>query len=665
MEPNSNQQVTPLVGLLRSIVMVVLALTGYVWVNASLSGSDERQILSIGLMLLGGLGILGVAISLLTLAVSQAAIGLQSLSTTALKILRFYAFQKGSAFLIAIVVFGIGVLLFVQMSSGLWMYAVLLFVCVTFATLPDTHAWLVESNWYYRIFRSGTNPDAEFAQSYHLRRVSKPFEETSRGDHGYCADALFVGTSTRESSIKPLDIWDDGCVSEIVFATTGAGKFVTDIAPRLVTYMGSAVYCSVKPELADFGLGRNVDLSHEFAAELRAAGKDPGVDPREITSVKSGKPRFRSMLVDPYRQSVYGERGLDCSYTFFEDIPESNPDVAIPRAQALAWSLIEEKVDSNADPFFEEAPRSVVFSAIGHVKTRFPVELQNLPTMADFLMGKDPRSGGASEEQFRKNLLAMASNPSWGGTIASGAARMLQAGSKSFGSINFEIGNKLSWCQEPSMRRHLSGANRFSYEEVGNEQFPLSVFIIPGRVAPKASAGFMKCHAAMSLAVFKTRLQRPRIPVLWLGDEFRQYGGGIGLAENALVLRDNRIRLVPYLQDVASAKKALGEHEFEELMSASSIRFYGVGTYTTAELVSQMLGNRWLDGREIPLADPQTIMRELSVRSDLQYVVPYSGPPVLRLHRRGFKTIRTKEGTVYQGLPLQGYYDEHLSQFQN
>ncbi len=55
-------------------------------------------------------------------------------------------------------------------------------------------------------------------------------------------------------------------------------------------------------------------------------------------------------------------------------------------------------------------------------------------------------------------------------------------------------------------------------------------------------------------------------------------------------------------------------------------------------------------------------MRELDVTSNLQYVLPYAGPP-MRLERRGYKTIRTKDGLYLRGLPLDGLYDEGLSRY--
>ena len=661
----SQTQETEFSRLVKATLLAIGFATAAYWVRGNYQYSEEMQLLSLVLYVFAAFAFLGATVSLLTISASQVLLGTQHLSEKLFRLLRFYVFQKGFAIVGACSILVLGFILVTYLSPNPIAYFLILTVSFITAVFPDAHARIVESNWYYRMFRSGTTPDSEFAQAYHLRKYAKPFEDMFVEGYGYCADTLFIGSSTREASVKPLDIWDSSSVSEIVFATTGAGKFVTDIAPRICTYMGSGIYSTIKPEFADFGTGVNVDVSTSFARELREAGLDPGVDPRKWTTVATPKPRFRTMVLDPLHQSVAAANGQDCSYSFFVDIPRNNPSVAIPRAQALALALIEEKGSTNSDPFFEKAPRALVLSAIGYVANRFPPELQNLPAMADFLMGKNPRTGGACEKQFRKNLEAMAACGDWSGLIASGAARMLQAGAKSFGSINYEVGNALSFCQEPAMRKHLAGQSRFSYEEVGDDKFPLSIFIIPDRVATKASAGFMRCHAAMSLAVFKTRLQRPNIPIIYIGDEFRQYGKGIGLAEASLVLRDNRVKLCLYFHDVASAILTLGEHEFEEFMATSSKRFYGVGTYGTAELISKILGNRWLDDREIPLADPQTIMRELSVRTDLQYVLPYAGPPVMRLHRRGFKTIKTSDGATYRGLPLEGLYDEQVSRFKN
>ena len=459
-----------------------------------------------------------------------------------------------------------------------------------------------------------------------------------------------------------LDIWNNDVAPEFVAASIGAGKFATDLAIKMLTYNGSGLYCSVKPELADFALGRNVSNDRNFQNEIRAAGLRPGVDPKGITKARYRKPRFRSFVVDPYQQSVYGEKH-DCPYTFIPDLPV-DPNVGIPRAMALAEAFVPDKKSSNADPFFTQTPRSLIFAGLGHVRTKFPAELQTLPAMADFLTGKLPGGKGYSAEQFQKNLQMMMNNPAWGGIIAATAAKVSVLGEKSFGAINAEVGNALGWVMEPAMRRHLSSPiSYFSYEEMGDDKFPVSIFLIPGRVALSSTSGFMRAHVAMFTAVMKTKTKRPSLPIVAAFDESRQYSAGTGAAESALVLRDNRVKQIHYFQTIVSARECWGEHQLTEYLSAATARYYGIRTFEDADWITRSFGLRTDGGQTFNLVDPQTVLRELAVSSDLQYVLPFGGTPPMRLHRRAFKTIRTGEGAVYRGLPLDGHHDDGLSRF--
>lgn len=460
--------------------------------------------------------------------------------------------------------------------------------------------------------------------------------------------------------MRRLDTWNSDPAGELVTAATGAGKFASDASIRICTYMGSQIWVSVKPELADFGLGRNVDTSPAFLSEVRQAGLEPGVIPTGISSVRYQKPRFRSLLFDAFSESVYGKSGMGSRYNPLADIPAGNPDVGPSRTKALCRALIDSKENSSTDNFFMYAPMATLYAGIGHIMTKCESQLHSLPIVVDFLMGKDYKTGGASPEQFQKNLTAMMNNPAWGGTIAGAASRLKQSGEKTFGSVNYEIGNNLDWMQTESMRRHLSGPSQFSYEDLGNDKFPLVIWIVPSPDDIESARRYMRMHVAMMIAVRKRTPKKklPKVPIAACFDEARQYIGPES-AEASMVLRSAKVKQIQYWQTAGSAKATLGDSAFKEFVSQSTLRMYGVREIEDAEWVSRVLGTRTdRDGSYYPLADPQTVMRELSIPSNLQYVLPYGSHAVMRLERRGFKSIRTREGLRLRGLPLEGHYDE-------
>ena len=460
--------------------------------------------------------------------------------------------------------------------------------------------------------------------------------------------------------MKSVDVWNDDCAPMFCSASSGAGKFVSDISIMTATYMGSALWATVKEEIANFSVGRNVDMSPRFRAELLNKGLDPGVDPSGQTTVRKVKPRFRSFLVDPYHQTPYAQSGQDCSYTFMDEMSDQ-PEAGIPYALALAEAAFPDKEGASTDPFFTMTPRSLFAGGFGHAKTQFPPELQNLPAVADFLMGKVPGSGAYSPEQFRKNLVSMMSNPSWGGFIASTASKIAQLSDRTFGACIAELGNGLQWVMEPAMRKHLTGVNRFKYADMGDDRFPMTVFVIPSRIASSSSEAFMRAHIAAFIAARKPINELPTLPIVAGFDEAAQYLHGAAgrlAAKASLVLRSSKVKQIQYWQSPESARRSLGEASFNEYIAQATLRFYGVRTIEDARWISEILGERTTSDGVFPLASPQTILRELAITSPLQYVLPYSGPPVQRLLRRGYKTIRTNEGLYLKGLPLDGHYDE-------
>ena len=641
--------------VIRSAAVCIVCGLGYRFIDENYT-SDEARLGSLFLAFIAVVTAIACGFALVMLVIGVAVQGVAHVFQHVAGAFDFYGIRKAFAVTLGALVAAGGIA--GTMAYDVRLVPLPLILGLTISKLPDFWAALIESSPVYSLFRSGREPQAEFAQAHHLKaHYAKPFRDSYRRKHGYCSTGLFVGSSMRQSSLSRLDIWNHDPASEFICGTIGSGKFASDLSIRLATYLGSGVYCSVKPELADFAVGRNVDKSAEFAKEIRSAGLDPGIDPRGITSVKFEKPRFRSMVVDPYHQSAYWDQ--DCTYNPLDDLPDNDPDTAGPRCESLCWAIVEERLNAN-EPFFQEAPRAFLYSAIGHAKTRWPKPKQNLPEVADFLLGRDPVHGGASPEQFKKNLCAMLANKEWGGTIATGANMIAELGDRAYGSVKAEVAIKLRFCMNETLRAHLSRPSRFSYEEVGETAYPLSVFLIPGRVAPQASAAWMRMHVAMSTAVFKTRTVEPQLPILFAADEFKQYAVP-DLAEQALVLRSSKVKFALYFHDIYSAISALGEHGYNEFITASTSRFYGVRNPDTAKRISEILGQHSVGDSVYPLVDPQTVMRELAVRSNMTYVLPYGGPPVLRLRRRGFKTIRTKDGLYLRGLPLAGHYDEGLT----
>lgn len=569
---------------------------------------------------------------------------------------RFYVYRKLVAGMMAAVIAVAGMLAVHQLGSRTrqWLFAVPLLVALFVFRLPNWIERVQASSWYVRQFRTGGKPNEDFPSNFVHRKKAQSFSSIYDRRGGYKTDKRYLGETLFESTGKPQHLWTSDCAGEITYACIGAGKSASDLFISAIN-SNSKVYISTKGELADTLLGANCDPSWH---DPRASQDDrhPGVDARGITKVEFYVPGSRAFVCDPADLSVFEDSG----YPFLHEIDPAKPDEAVALIAALAMALAVEN-ERASDPFWQKNTRKFIKSGMLHVVTTFPKHKRTLPAVADFLLGIDPESGVASPKIAEDNLKAMMNNSAFGGLIQAGAAQILQLGERVFGAINAGMGDALECLMSPMLRKHLSKPPTWSYREFGCKATPLNAFIVPPNLDIDARNTFMRCHAAMSTSLFATRPSLPDSPILFFGDEFPQYGAGSGIAEKSLVLRAARVKLILFGQSYSAMEQAIGRDKMEMLASSSTERFYGCNDIQTARRLVDYCGQRMADdGRAYEMVSVQDIMRELDVSSNLMYVKPYAGP-VMRLRRRGYKTIRAETGLHLRGLPLQGHYDDTLS----
>ena len=568
-------------------------------------------------------------------------------------LLRFYAYRKLFAGMLGVglTAIGYGCLHFCGLTARYPWSAVIpaalgLFVFL----LPDVIERLRATSFVIRQFLSGGKPVEDFAGAYQARKLSASWQSKMHPTAGYLSSARYIGRTLPESTLRSRAIWIDSPVSEIHFCCTGGGKSF-DIIVNGCLHSGSMIAASVKTDIAEALIGRRSDPQFAFGNEGR--GRNPGVDVRGITQVKKHIPRGRSMLLDPEGSSVYAKAGRLSAHNILSDI-----DIRHPNAASLIFAVATASVPVNekaSDPFWQNTTRALLAAGIGFVKlTEKDPTKQTLPHVADLLLGIDDK-GRCDPDRFRRTMLAMRKINALGGIVQAGASAVDDLGEKAFGAINAEIRNALRWVM--LMREHLSRPSDFSYRELGDEQHPLSVFLIQPSLAPNEATPYMQTHITLALSLLKSQ-PRPKTPIIFVGDEYRQYGKGIDeIASGSMVLRSFGIKLNLYLQNYPALVTTVGEQTAHEICSSSTERYYGVTDTDTAERLCKQLGEREDHRGRYPLVSPQDIKRELDPTSPLQYCLPYAGQP-MRLERLAHKPIKTKEGLRLRGLPLADLVDE-------
>lgn len=524
----------------------------------------------------------------------------------------------------------------------------------------------------HRWWNDGQGHVAGWASLHKIRKLAQPLLRSAVVG-GYYGCGVILGKvkleDTYESNLMAVH---ESTPHIVTIAQPGGGKHIGAM-PTYCTYRGSLIALSNKPEIVDQVLGGRVApdlLPHQSRGP--AAGVF-GVDPRGLTKTKCHLANSKSYLLDFGSQSVYPSN----SHPLLSEI-----DVDDDNAQVLALAIADgshpENSNVSSDPWFREGPRNAEAAGILHfLSTEADPRKKTLPYIIERLMGVDRYGGESGPKAINTLLLKMVNNrhPVVGGFVATTAAQILELGDRSYGCLKSGIQTHCSWSLAPHLRKQLTGPADFSYRDVGIDGAPVSVFIVlpRGDAAMRNALPLMRAHAELALQILQTKTNRPEIPTLFVADEGRQYLQGVqSIAKSPTLLRDARVKLWTMFQSWPSVIQTIGESGATELEACSTMQYFAINDQQTAEKIARRLGrfvacqrkNLW-SSRQASICDvktPAEVLRELSITSPLSYVMG-GGLPPLRLERLAFKSLVTREGARYQGLPLAGQYDEGLSRY--
>jgi hypothetical protein len=536
---------------------------------------------------------------------------------------------------------------------------------------PDVMAYLRAHPTLRRWTVSGTGRHSSWAGPIAIRRHVTPIEQCRTG-HGYFSDGVFVGrTNFEDTFARGEEVFLRGPSHLCTIAQTGGGKHIC-AAGNYAMHRGSMVHITVKPEAADQFLASRVDQDLLPPYPQGASAGTYGVDPRGITKVTRWLPKSQAFLLDAAQQSVFPSN----RHTLLSEI-DSNENNARVLALAIADGSFPDD-GKTKDPWFREAPRNYLAAGILHALTYSDDRRrQNLPRIIERAMGID-RVGRENGPQVMTKLLnEMVRNPhpNVGSYIKSTAVQITELGDRGYGTLKSEFQTKCSWALDPFMDSQLTGVSDFSYRQVGDDERPTSVFIVPprGDAALRAALPWLRSHAELSLQILQTNLRRPSVPTLYICDEARQYLQGIQSIRNGLtLLRDARVKLWLMFQSWPSALETLGEDAAAEMEACSTMIYFSINDLKTAQRICERMGfgthnqragvwgEKQQDVAHVITADE--VLRELSLTSPLTYVMG-GGVMPMRLSRAAYKTIVTGDGTKFAGLPLAGQYDEGLSRY--
>ncbi len=519
----------------------------------------------------------------------------------------------------------------------------------------------------------GRGHAARCAGPYIIARYTEPLPARPP-QNGFYTDGFLAG--------KVLGSDNDGSQQMIVdrspahwcwFGGPGSGKNIC--SAQLAGYRGSLIHASNKSDACDLYFGARIDQERLRRIDCGQLREKRYTDTRGITSTTRWIDNGRGIVIDYANQSVYPSK----KHTLISDI-DINDCYARVLALAIADGFFPDVPGSKKDSWYIQAPRNFMAAGILHfLSWRADPRTHNLPYVVERGMGFDALSNEAGPKVMQKLLDEMLRNnhPQVGAFIRTTAVQVLELGSRSYGTLKSEYHNNCAALYDPQLRELLIGESDCSYRDIGIDGAPFTMMhVLPrGDAALRAAIPIFRAHVELAMQIQQTKLDRPAIPTALVVDEARQFLSGIQCVTKApMLLRDARIRMWQIYQSWQSAVETLGESGALEMEACSVCSYFGLdGDLTTAKRVSERLGRESYRVREglfsrrsqrvdAELMTPERIMKELSIRSPLAYLMGPGMEP-MRVERLAFKPLVTREGCHFRGLPMAGQYDEGLSRY--
>lgn len=351
--------------------------------------------------------------------------------------------------------------------------------------------------------------------------------------------------------------------------------------------------------------------------------------------------------------------------------PLSEIDVSSPNARKIISAVSTACItpSNGENRFWEDTARSMIDGVIAHVLSRYPKENHNLPFVADLLMGLDPNTGFADPGQFRKLLIDMRMNDAAGRLPQLAAAAVDDLGDRTYGNVTAELRTALKWATDPAMRPHLMHSD-FTFASVGEQRTTVFIAIPFGHMVEQIR--WLRTITQVSMRVLEQRSENDKKKigrVLYVLDELPQYGAHLNaIKEGMVTLRSAGVKLWAFVQNIQQLTACFGEDGAKNFQSGGTVQVFGVSDDATAEWVARKVGSHQIEltngilgrnvvgRREVELVPTAAVESELKKTAPIQYVFSSHGPP-MRLERVAFKEM-VIEGQRFNGLPLEGHYDE-------
>ena len=350
---------------------------------------------------------------------------------------------------------------------------------------------------------------------------------------------LLIGRDTKTG--KPLRF--SGPAHLLTMAPTRTGKGVGTIIPNLLTADRSVICIDPKRENAKIA-GR----------ARRQFGPVHVLDPFGITG-------RHSAAFNP----------LDTLDTDGLDVAED--------ARTLADALVFDEPGTAGEAHWNEEAKGLIGGLILHLVAQETGDRRTLATLREYLT--------LAPEAFATLLKGMQASTAASGLIARAANRHLGKSDREAAGVLSAAQRHTHFLDSPRMHRVLD-ESYFSFADLKRQNITVFLVLPPDRLSTYSR--LLRLQVTQSLLDMARTPEKPKVPVLYLLDEFAALGH-LGPVERAMgLMAGYGVQLWPILQDVHQLRATYGQRAGTYLSNAGVLQVFGVNDHDSARLVSDLLG---------------------------------------------------------------------------
>lgn len=319
---------------------------------------------------------------------------------------------------------------------------------------------------------------------------------------------------------------------------------------------------------------------------------DPKAELFAHTVIERAKaPDHRIMLIDPFgvAKATYpklAERFADAARGFnplacLEPRGESEKALRfVDDAKSLAVALI--KADDARDKYWPQAAQALVKGLLMAMRLRS--DKASLVGLRDVL-GLTP----ADLATYIRNRLRDVGTESPPVTASLGEFVTFSADDKEIGGIRRTAKVQTDWLDSPQMRACLEG-DGFDFATL--KETPTTVYLVLPPEFLATHGVWLRLMVASILRPLLRSVNRPRVPVLFMLDEFAQLGRMEIIEDNYALMRGYGVKLWTIWQDLNQAKNLYRERWESFVSNAGMVQSFAPQDMTTRQYLSKLADER-------------------------------------------------------------------------